>query len=135
MLAVAHTRPPRGDAALGHFGLSRIITDGTPRLLAQSIPRAELQRGEKAPWTPSRQPFPGGGRLVSRLPLLSLGREVPSAGPLLLQRGPPGMANAPQPGRAARQSCSPAGWGLAGLFAFGTTPRRSSAPHKYLYSQ
>lgn len=56
------------------------------------------------------------------------------SGALLLQRGPPGMANAPQPGRAARQSCSPAGWGLAGLFAFGTTPRRSSAPHKYLYS-
>lgn len=52
-------------------------------------------------------PIPGGGRIISRLPLLSLGREVPSAGPCYCSGAPQGWRMPPGPaaqhGRAVPQ--------------------------------
>lgn len=58
---------------------------------------------------------------------------MPAAG-LCCCSGTPGKINAPRSSRAARHRNSAPGWDWAALFAFGATPRRSSAQHKYLYS-
>lgn len=96
---------PMGLNGEGREGTS----DSIPLTLSQGWPA----RFQAAPAVPGVGPFPQRGCVIAG--------------------GPPWKINALRPGRTARHRNSPAGRGSAGLFAFGTTPRRSGAQHKYLY--
>lgn len=124
--AAAHIWPLwPGDTVLGHFTFGHIITGGTSRLLAHGAELGGEGRHLGAhpvnPFLEAAGSFPG-------CPRCPWARGHSPAGPCYCSRAPREDQRS-RPGRAARHRNSR---GLAELFAFGTTPRRSSAQHKYL---